>query len=113
MKKIPEQWLVAKTIPFLKSRGLSKDLENYRQITILCFISKIFNKQILRCTLKIQEMDRADLCGDYQHGFKKNRSASKLSIKLFSEIARAFREENYVLVASLDLSSALGLDSLE
>ena len=47
-KKVPDQWLVSKTIPIYKNKGQSKDLENYRPIANLCSSSKIFEKLILK-----------------------------------------------------------------
>jgi hypothetical protein len=33
--KVPDQWLVAKTIPLLKNKGNAKDIEKYRPIANL------------------------------------------------------------------------------
>ena len=55
---------------------------------------------------KIQTDNEADITGENQHGFKHERSTSTLAVKLQSLIARALDEDKYVLVASLDLSSA-------
>jgi hypothetical protein len=46
-RKVPEQWLVSKTIPVLKNKGQTKIIENYSQIANLCSSSKIFEKLIL------------------------------------------------------------------
>ena len=35
-KRVPDQWLVAKTIPVFKNKGNKKDIENYRSIDNLC-----------------------------------------------------------------------------
>jgi hypothetical protein len=39
-KCIPEQWLVAKTIPVFKNKGDKKNIESYRPIAHLCSASK-------------------------------------------------------------------------
>jgi hypothetical protein len=105
-KSIPQQWLISKTIPVFKNKGQSKDIENYRPIANLCSTSKIFEKLILRRILEIQEANNIDLTGINQHGFKKGKSTTTLSIDLQSLIARALDEDQIGLVASLDLSSA-------
>ena len=46
--KVPEQWLVSKTIPVFKNKGDPKDIENYRPISNLCSCSKISEKLILK-----------------------------------------------------------------
>ena len=108
-KNVPDQWLVAKTIPVYKNKGNKKDIENYRPIANLCAASKIFEKLILKRILEIQETNGVDLTGTNQHGFKKAHSTSTLSAEIQSLIARALDDDEYVLLASLDLSSAFDL----
>jgi hypothetical protein len=50
-----------------------------------------------------------DLIRIEQHKFKNKQSTSTLSNKLFSQISRALNDEDYVLITSLDLSSAFDL----
>jgi hypothetical protein len=40
--KVPEQWLVPKTIPIFKNKGHTNDIEDYRPIVNLCVTPKIF-----------------------------------------------------------------------
>ena len=108
-RKVPDQWLVAKTLPIFKNKGNIKDIENYRPIANLCASSKIFEKLILKRILEIQDEGGIDLTGSKQHGFKRNRSTSTLSVELLSQIARAVDDENFVIVASIDLSAAFDL----
>ena len=105
-RSIPEQWLVAKTVPIFKNKGSINEISNYRPIANLCTTSKIFEKLILKRISEIQDENCVDLSGTNQHGFKKQRSTSTLSIELQSIIARALDEGKYGLVSSLDLSSA-------
>ncbi len=105
-KKVPDQWLIAKTIPIYKNKGDPHNIINYRPIANLCSTSKVFEKMILRRILEIQEQNKVDLTRKGQHGFKKKRSTSTLSIELQSVISRALDEDEYVMVASLDLSAA-------
>jgi hypothetical protein len=79
----------------------------------LCAASKIFEKLIMKRIIEIQNEERIDLTGDGQHGFKRKRSTSTLSIKLLSEISRALDDEDYVLTTSLDLSSAFDLVNVD
>ena len=108
-KTIPEQWLIAKTIPIFKNKGDKKNIENYRPIANLCSSSKIFEKLILKRILEIQDVNKCDLTGNNQHGFKHKRSTSTLSIELQNLIARALDEDKEVLLASLDLSAAFDI----
>ena len=112
-KKVPDQWLAAKTIPIFKNKGQKKDIENYRPIANLCATSKIFEKLVLKRILEIQDNEGTDLTGDQQHGFKRKRSTSTLSSKLLSEISRALDDDDYVLTTSIDLSSAFDLVNVD
>ena len=94
-------------------KGNSNDIENYRPIANLCSASKVFEKLILTCILDIQEEAKIDLTGVNQHGFKRNRNTSTLSIELLSLIARAMDDDEYVIVASIDLSSAFDLVNVD
>ena len=47
------------------------------------------------------------------HGFKKNKSTTTLGLRLQSLIARALDENNYVLMASVDLSSAFDVVNIK
>ncbi len=112
-KTVPDQWLIAKTIPVFKNKGDIKHVENYRPIANLCSTSKVFEKLILKRILFLQDLHRVDLTGSKQHGFKKNHSTSTLSANLQSLIARALEEDEMVLLASLDLSAAFDLVNID
>ena len=106
---VPAQWLVSKTIPIYKNKGEKNDISNYRPISNLCSSSKIFEKLILKRILEIQVEDGVDLTGTSQHGFKKRHSTCTLSLTLQSIITRALEDEDFAVMASLDLSSAFDL----
>jgi hypothetical protein len=110
---VPDQWLIAKTIPVYKNKGDRSDIANYRPIANLCSTSKIFEKLILKRILQIQDEEEVDLTGSNQHGFKKKHSTATLSLKLQSQIARALDSGSYAMTASLDLSSAFDLVNID
>jgi endonuclease/exonuclease/phosphatase family metal-dependent hydrolase len=112
-RTIPGQWLVSKTIPVFKNKGSQANVENYRPISNLCSITKIFEKLILKRLHEIQEECSVDITGHDQHGFKKGRSTSTLAITLQSILARALDEGKYGLVSSLDLSSAFDVVNID
>jgi hypothetical protein len=104
-KKVPMQWKVARVIP-LHKKGDKALIENYRPISNLCAMSKIYEKLILSRLWEIAEEKKVDLTGETQHGFKKARSTVTAALTLQSLIARSLDENMYVAVASLDLSAA-------
>ncbi len=92
-----------------KGKGETKNIENYCPIGNFCYASEIFEKLILKQNLYIKEAGKVDLTGQNQHGFKEKRSAGTLSLDLQTKIARALDDDEYVMVASLDLSSAFDI----
>ena len=82
-KRIPEQWKTAKIIP-LHKKGNKDNISNYRPISNLCTMSKIYEKLILQQLLKIAKDNKVDLTGDAQHGFKQNRSTVTAAAELQS-----------------------------
>ena len=111
-KIIPEQWLIAKIIPIFK-KGASNKIENYRPISNLCACSKVFEKLILNRIKNIEILNKVDLTSKSQHGFKSNHSTLTAGLKIQSLIARALDDDMYVLMASLDLSSAFDVVNVE
>ena len=111
-QQIPQQWSVAKVIPIHK-KGLKCDIENYRPIANLCSSSKIFEKLILKRMMQIETLSGIDLTGKQQHGFKRNRSTTTLSLQLQSLIARALDDDNHALMASIDLSAAFDVVNID
>ena len=97
-KAAPGQWLVSKTIPVFKNKGNKSDIKNYRPISNLCSSSKIFEKLILKRILEIQKASDVDLTNASQHGFKKKRSTTSLSLKIQTIIAHALDENNVAII---------------
>ena len=111
--EVPAQWLISKTIPIYKSKGDKTDIENYRPISNLCSSSKIFEKVILKRILDIQTDQGVDLTGNSQHGFKKKRSTTSISLTIQTIIAHAMDDDNLAIMASLDLSSAFDMVNVD
>ena len=109
---IPDQWSIAKVAPIHK-KGLKCDIENYRPIANLCSSSKLFEKLILKRMSQIENLTGIDLTGKQQHGFKRNKSTTTLSLQLQSLIARALDEDNFALMASVDLSAAFDVVNID
>ena len=88
-------------------------IENYRPIANLCSASKIFEKLILKQIHYLESTNKLDLTGKQQHGFKRNKSTATAGALLQSIISRAADDNNYVIMASLDLSMAFDLVNVE
>ena len=86
-------------------KGPKDKIVNYRPIANLCSTSKLFERLILKQIQKIEHISNVDLSGKQPHGFKK-KSTATLGLQIQSLIARALDGDNYVLMASIDLSAA-------
>ena len=102
---VPEQWKIAKVKP-LHKKGNRKIISNYRPISNLSSITKIFEKLILERIGEIGTRENTDLTGLSQHGFKKNCSTDMACLELQSIIASHCDAGDFVAVCSLDLTSA-------
>ena len=96
---VPEQWHISKTVPVYKNKGDRKDIENYRPISNLCSCSKIFEKLILKRISDLQTENNVDLTSPNQHGFKKKRSTTSLSLTIQTIIAQALDDDCEALMA--------------
>jgi len=102
-QKIPQQWKIGKITPILK-KGSTKDISNYRPITSLCALAKVFEKCILT---RINEL--GDYTGGNQHGFKQNHSTTTALLELQHQIARSLDSGKFHGIVSLDLSAAFDM----
>ena len=107
-KVIPGQWLVSRIIPVHK-KGNKSLIENYRPVANLCSVSKVFEKLILNRIYELEVINGINLAGKQQHGFQKNKSTLTAGLLLQSLIAGALDDDNYVALASLDLSAAFDI----
>jgi len=84
-RKFQKQWKVAKIIP-LHKKGNKHEVANYRPISNLCLVSKVFKKLIQERLERIGEKNNVDLTGKQQHSFKKNSSTITAGLSIQSII---------------------------
>ena len=71
-RDIPDQWKVSKILP-LHKKGDKKDINNYRPISNICSLAKMFEKTVLYKLSELERINSIDLTNKNQHGFKKVR----------------------------------------
>jgi Reverse transcriptase (RNA-dependent DNA polymerase)/Endonuclease-reverse transcriptase len=100
--RIPEDWGKAIICPIYKRKGDKADCGNYRGISLLPHITKIYER-ILERRLRSHVEEKL---GEWQHGFRPNRSTSDLifSMKMILEKTWEFNDKTYL--AFLDLEKA-------
>ena len=100
---IPQAWKVARITPLYKS-GLSTNIDNYRPISVLPVVSKIFERLIHSQLADFLEKNK--LLYEYQFGFRSNRSTESAVTYLTDNIQREIDKGKLVGAVFLDLSKA-------
>ena len=104
-KRAPDQWKIARILP-LHKKGKKEEIANYRPISNLCSMSKVYEKLILMRVEEIGEMEGIDLTGESQYGFKKRCGTETACLEIQSKLAAICDEGKYATMSSLDLSAA-------
>ena len=94
---------IGRVIPVFKS-GDKKSMGNYRPITTLTTINKIF--EILTHSRMSKFIDRFQVLSNLQFGFRKASSTTAAIFKFVSDILPTFNEKSYTIALFLDLKKA-------
>jgi hypothetical protein len=99
----PSSLKIARIVPVFKS-GQKTDIKNYRPISILSTINKIFEKLIhARLT---SFFERNDIPSQKQYGFCKGKSTTHATYEVLSKILPAFTDKKYCICVFADFSKA-------
>jgi len=104
-KDIPSKWKVSRIIPIYK-KGQKTNIENYRPISNLCSLAKVFEKVILQHIHDLEEEFTIDFSGQEQYGFKKKSSTVTAMLQIQAKITEALENNKMASLISLDLSAA-------
>lgn len=100
----PQMWKAATVLPFSKPNKDKKQPTNYRPISLLSTLSKVFEQVILNRLLPHHEDNNT--LPDEQFGFRKRHSTTHQLTRVAEFIARRFNEHRYTAAALLDLEKA-------
>ena len=103
----PDQLKTA-TVKALHKKGGNNDPAQYRPVSILTTVSKVFERSAVEQLTNYY--DSIKLLNPRQHAYRKNHSTTTILFELIETTKRHIDEGNYVAIASLDLSKAF--DSL-
>ena len=99
----PSQWKIANVVPVFKKNDPQK-VNNYRPISLLCIISKVFEKCIYKY-LHNFILDN-NLLSSHQSGFRKGDSTINQLLFLYNEFSHALDEGKEVRTVFFDISKA-------
>ena len=104
----PKEWKIAKITPLLK-KGDPCLLKNYRPVALLCVAGMVLEKIVAD---QIEEFfEKNGLFGEFQYGFRRNKSTISELLALFETIQEAKEQDMKVALILYDLSAAF--DSVE
>jgi hypothetical protein len=98
----PDDWRIAKVVPIHK-KGERNLVTNYRPVSNLCSLSKIFE----RCLLgRINEFDLDD---NTQHGFRPGHGTVTAALEIQHHVATLLDQRRAVAMYTVDMSAAFDL----
>ena len=101
--KYPSTWKIANVVPIFKKND-PKKVENYRPISLLCCISKLFEKCIYKY-LHNYIVDH-NILSSHQSGFRKGDSTLNQLLFITNEFSKALDEGREIRVVFFDISKA-------
>ncbi|CAH2104164.1 unnamed protein product [Euphydryas editha] len=97
----PELWKKAKIVPVYK-KGDNKNVKNYRPVSILSCIFKLFESLV--CPIVTRHLESQ--ISEYQHGFRKGRSVQTNLVSFMSYLSKEIDRRQQVDSIYMDFSSA-------
>ena len=92
----PDCWKVSWAVPVFKNAVERSTAKNYRLVTILYFVSKVFEKLVNNRI--VDHLEKSGLFSDFQYGFRSSRSTADLLTVVSGRIARAFNRTDLELL---------------
>ena len=96
----PDKLKLAQVVPIFKA-GDEQLVQNYRPISVLPFMSKIYEK--IGANYLIDFLDSNNLLYKYQFGFRKSHSTSHAIITLVDKVSQALDTGKFVVGLYLDI----------
>ena len=102
----PDCWKVSSVVPVFKNVGERSTAKNYRSVSLLSVVSKVFEKIVNNRI--VDQLEKCGLFSDFQYGFRSSRSTADLLTVVSDRIARALNRPGPTQALALDISKAFG-----
>ena len=100
----PDCWKVSSVVPVFKNVGERSAAKNYRLVSLLSFVNKIFEKLVNNRV--VDHLEKCGLFSDFQYCFRSFRSTADLLAVVSDRIARAFNRSGTTRAVTFDISKA-------
>ena len=100
----PDCWKVSSVVPVFKNVGKRSTAKNYRPVSLLSVVSKVFEKLVNNRI--VDHLEKCGLFSDFQYGFRSSRSTADLLTVASDRITRAFNRSGPTRAVALDISKA-------
>ena len=100
----PDCWKVSSVVPVFKNVGERSIAKNYRPVSLLSVVRKVFEKPVNNRI--VDHLEKCGLFSDFQYGFRSSRSTADLLRVVSNIIARAFNRSRTTRAVALDISKA-------
>ena len=84
----PDCWKVSSVVPVFKNVGDRSTAKNYRPVSFLSVVSKVFEKLVNNRI--VDHLEKCGLFSDFQYGFRSSGSTADLRTVLSDRTAKAF-----------------------
>ena len=98
----PDCWKVSSVVPVFKNVGERSTATNYRPVSLLSVVSKVFEKLVNNRI--VDHLEKCNLFSDFQSGFRSSRSTADPLTVVSDRIARAFNRSGATQAVALDIS---------
>ena len=100
----PYCWKVSSVFPVFKNVGERSTAKNYRPVSLLSVVSKVFEKLVNNRIA--DHLEKCGLFSGFQYGFRSSRSTADFLTDVSDRIARAFNRSGATRAVALDTSKA-------
>ena len=100
----PDCWKVSSVVPVFKNVGQRSTAKNYRPVSLLSMVSKVFEKLVNNRI--VDHKEKCGLFSDFQCGIRPSQSTANLLTDVSDRIARAFNRSGPTGGVALDISKA-------
>ena len=91
-------------VPVFKNVGERSSVKNYRPVSLLSVVNKVFEKLVNNRI--VDHLEKCGLFSDFQYGFRSSRSTADLVTVVSDRIARAFNKSGTTQAEALYISKA-------